>query len=192
MTSDRRRREPADDGETARGTAGEPARPRVDEPVSTPLAEGLIHSLGRIEADPAVEHAETHRPNTDRIFIRGMQLPMFLGVTDEERDRPQMVELSLEIEFPLERAAASDDVHHTIDYGAVVERIRDVVAPRRFRLVEMAARTICDLVITEFGAGRCVVDLAKIDRLPGVDRLGVRIARSRKDFPGPVARGPVN
>ncbi len=192
MTSDRRRREPANDGDTTRGAASEPSRPLSDEAVSTPLAEGLIHSLGRIEPDPAVEHAESARPHTDRIFIRGMRLAMFLGVTDEERDRPQMVELGLEIEFPLERAAASDDVHHTIDYGAVVERIRDVVAPRRFRLVEMAARTICDLVITEFGASRCVVDLAKIDRLPGVDRLGVRIARSRKDFPGPVARGPVN
>ena len=58
----------------------------------------------------------------DRIVLTGMRFESRLGVTDEERELPQLVEVDLELEASLAAAAASDDIADAIDYVPIVER----------------------------------------------------------------------
>ena len=64
---------------------------------------------------------------TDRITLRAMQFAGIHGVGEEERSFPQVIEVDLELETELARAAASDDVADTIDYGPLVAICREVV-----------------------------------------------------------------
>jgi len=99
----------------------------------------------------------------DRIVLTGMRFESRLGVTDEERALPQLVEVDLELEAALDAAAASDAIADAVDYVPVVERTRDVVERGEYRLLEALAAAIADAALeTGLGATAVTVRLWKL------------------------------
>jgi len=114
----------------------------------------------------------------DKIFLDEVRLDLIIGIYEWERKVPQTIQLDIEIGLPHSRAGQSDDVTDTIDYGAVVARIRETVAERHFNLVEALAEHIAHLILHEFGSPWAKVKVAKLGMLRGVKRVGVTIERS--------------
>ena len=99
----------------------------------------------------------------DRIVLTGMRFESRLGVTDEERALPQLVEVDIELEAALDAAATSDDIADAIDYVPVVERTRDVVERGEYRLLEALAAALADAALeTGLGATAVTVRLRKL------------------------------
>lgn len=115
----------------------------------------------------------------DIIFLDEIRLDIVIGIYEWERQAPQTVQLDIEIGLPHSRAGHSDDVADTIDYGAVMLRLREVAAQRHFNLVEAFAEHVAGLILAEFGAPWVKVGVAKLGMLRGVKRLGIRIERSK-------------
>ncbi|MDR2678269.1 MAG: dihydroneopterin aldolase, partial [Zoogloeaceae bacterium] len=72
---------------------------------------------------------------------------------------------------------AVDDLRATIDYAAVVARLKAELAERRFNLLETLAEWIAALILTEFSAKQVKVRIAKLGVLKDVGRVGVQIER---------------
>jgi dihydroneopterin aldolase len=83
----------------------------------------------------------------DRIELRGLRQSILVGVLPEEHDRPQPVELDLDLEVDVTAAAASDDLAHAVDYGAVVTEVARVLAAGHVRLLERQAELVADAVL---------------------------------------------
>ena len=86
----------------------------------------------------------------DRIFLQEVRLQVLLGVTDEERSRPQEVLLDLEMDFNTSAAGSSDQLQDTVDYAAVHRTIERAAAHRPYHLIEALAETIASEVLREF------------------------------------------
>lgn len=80
----------------------------------------------------------------DRITLTGMRYEGRLGATEEERSLPQLLEVDLEVEADLERAAKSDALADTVDYGPLVELTARTVERGSYRLLEALAGAIVD------------------------------------------------
>jgi dihydroneopterin aldolase len=115
----------------------------------------------------------------DTIFLSEVKVQTKLGVPEWERMVEQTIILDIEIGYDLSKACKSDDVTDTIDYGAVVERVRATLKENSFQLVEALAEHICQLILKEFGALSVKVKVAKPAILPGLKALGVVIAREK-------------
>jgi dihydroneopterin aldolase len=115
----------------------------------------------------------------DIIFISELKVKTKLGVPEWERMVPQTVILDIEIGYDLSKAGKSDAIADTIDYGAVVERIRETLTENSFQLVEALAEHVCQLLLKEFGALSVKIKVAKPAILPGLKTLGVLIERSK-------------
>lgn len=113
----------------------------------------------------------------DMIFLSEVSVKTRLGVPEWERLKPQTILLDLEIDYDFAKACESDAIADTIDYGAVVGRIRETLEDNSFQLVEALAAHVCQLVISEFGATRVKIKVAKPNILPGLKALGVVIER---------------
>ena len=83
----------------------------------------------------------------DLIRIPDIRARCVLGVRPRERLRSRPVVISLEIEADLEAAAAADSLELTVDYSAVVRRVREAVAATRFQLLEALARAVAGTVL---------------------------------------------
>ena len=115
----------------------------------------------------------------DIIFLNEVKVQTKLGVPEWERMVEQTIILDIEIGYDLSKACKSDDVNDTIDYGAVVNRIRETLKENSFQLVEALAEHICQLVLREFNALNVKVKVAKPAILPGLKALGIVIERSK-------------
>ena len=115
----------------------------------------------------------------DTIFLSEVKVQTKLGVPEWERMTPQTIILDIEIGYDLSRACQSDDVNDTIDYGAVVSRVRDTLQENSFQLVEKLAEHLCQLILKEFNALNVKIKVAKPTILPGLKALGVVILRTK-------------
>ena len=113
----------------------------------------------------------------DTIFLSEVKVQTKLGVPEWERMTPQTIILDIEIGYDLSRACQSDDVNDTIDYGAVVNRVRETLQENSFQLVEKLAEHLCQLILKEFNALNVKIKVAKPTILPGLKALGVIIER---------------
>lgn len=113
----------------------------------------------------------------DIVFLEEIKLDILIGIYEWERKLPQTIRLDIEIGLPHSRAGETDSIADTIDYGVVMERIRQTAAERHFSLVEALAEHIASLIRSEFGAPWVKVSVAKLAMLRGVKRLGVVIER---------------
>lgn len=99
---------------------------------------------------------------TDRISLHGMRFLGRHGVSDEERELPQEIEVDLEVEADLAAASASDDLADTVDYGPLVRICRHAVEARSFRLLESIAGAIATDVLASTAASAVTVRVRKL------------------------------
>jgi dihydroneopterin aldolase len=98
---------------------------------------------------------------TDLIRIRGLVVEARVGVTDEERARPQRVVIDVDITAGLARAAVSDDLADTIDYGNAVTVIAAAVRGAEAKLLEHVAARVISVVSRIDGVANVTVEIAK-------------------------------
>ena len=113
----------------------------------------------------------------DIIFIDDLRLSTLIGIYPREKAMPQTVEMSLQIGTSTASAGTSDDLGDTIDYAAVVERLRRELAAQHFNLLEKLAEYVAQLLLEDFHATWVRVSIAKLGMMPGVRRVGVVIER---------------
>ena len=113
----------------------------------------------------------------DTIFLEQVKVETKLGVPEWERMVPQTIILDVEIGYDLSKSCKSDNIADTIDYGAVVSRIRETLNENSFQLVEALAEHVCQLILKEFTAVSVKIKVAKPAILPGLKALGVIVVR---------------
>ena len=86
-------------------------------------------------------------PEGDRSELRGLRVLGTHGVLPEERDRPQPLELDLDVWVDMARAAASDALDDTVNYAELATAAADVVATQSFGLLEALAERIATVVL---------------------------------------------
>ncbi len=120
--------------------------------------------------------------DADRIELRALRLEGICGALPEERDRPQPLEVDLDVEADLAAAGASDALADTVDYGAICQVVADVVAGGTPQLLEHLAAELAAAVLAVDGRVDAVSVAVRKLRPPVPQALatsGVRIRRTR-------------
>jgi dihydroneopterin aldolase len=115
----------------------------------------------------------------DTIFIREFRVEAWVGIYEWEMQRAQTLELEIEIGIPGPKAGKSDDIHDTVHYGQVVERVAKELAEKRFKLLEALAEHLCGVITGDFRAPWVRLSVAKLGHIRNVRRVGVTIERQR-------------
>ena len=79
---------------------------------------------------------------TDSIHIEELELRAHIGVPEEERAMPQRLTATLVLEPKRGFGELGDDLVNAVDYFAVCQAVKDLVAERPRRLVETLAEEI--------------------------------------------------
>lgn len=117
----------------------------------------------------------------DLIQLRGLRVMGICGALPEERERAQPLELDIDVTADLAPAAASDALHDTIDYGALVAAAEQVVHDSRFHLLEALAGRVAEVMLTDPRVLAVTVSVRKL-RPPVPQQLataGVRVTRTQ-------------
>lgn len=115
----------------------------------------------------------------DLIFIEGYTGHTVIGIHDTELHRPQPVVIDLCAGVPRPRACDTDDIHHTIDYGALRTRLQQLMVDHGVQLLEAFAEQVAQVALYEFGAHWVRVRVAKPRKFEDTEAVGVMIERRR-------------
>jgi len=120
----------------------------------------------------------------DRIELRGLRVLGICGALAEERERPQPLEIDLDVEADLSGPGRTDSLDDTVDYGAVARAAVRVATEERFTLLEALAERIAQEVgRTQALVTSVTVAVRKLRPPVPVDlaTAGVRITRATPD-----------
>jgi len=113
-----------------------------------------------------------------KIKIVDLEVFLTVGVLDEERDKPQRLLLTVEMEFDFSSAAISDRVTKTIDYFAVAQYLLSFGERRSWKLIEKLATDIADEILSEFHPQRVTVEVKKFP-IPQARYVSVSLTKGR-------------
>ncbi|MBD9354638.1 dihydroneopterin aldolase [Methylomonas albis] len=116
----------------------------------------------------------------DIIFLGGLEIDTVIGIYDWERKIKQKIILDIEMGFDIKKAAASDDITHTLDYKAVSDRIVDFVEHSEFYLVERLIEEIAGILRSEFAIPWVKITLNKKGAISRAQDVGIIIERGER------------
>jgi dihydroneopterin aldolase len=97
----------------------------------------------------------------DKIHIQELEIFARVGVSDEERARPQRLTVNITLWPRAKFRDLREDVTRTIDYSAVCEETRRLAGARRDKLIETLAEEIANHLLRTFPARQVSVELRK-------------------------------
>jgi 7,8-dihydroneopterin aldolase/epimerase/oxygenase len=97
----------------------------------------------------------------DQIIICDLAVDYCVGVSEEERAQKQRLLFSIEMGLDLTRAAANDDIWLSVDYDALIQRLKGFGEERSWKLIETLAVDIAEMILHDFRPARVDVVIKK-------------------------------
>lgn len=113
----------------------------------------------------------------DRVFIEDLKIETIIGVFGWERKVKQEVNISLEMEFNIDKAGKTDQIEDALDYKKIGKAVIALVEKSSFFLVEKMATEVAKLVLKNKKIDSVMVTASKPGALRGSKSVGVKIFR---------------
>lgn len=116
---------------------------------------------------------------SQKIFIKGLALEMFIGVFDSEKSQKQRVIVDLEVSVLPTTNWRSDDIKNVLSYAEIIEKIESLAQSGHINLVETFAERIVEICFTYSQVIDVSVSVQKPDVMEQGCSVGASIQRSR-------------
>jgi 7,8-dihydroneopterin aldolase/epimerase/oxygenase len=113
-----------------------------------------------------------------RISIVDLEVFYQIGVTDEERAKPQRLLITVEMDFDFSAAALTDRLEKTINYFDIAQELLKYGQGRNWKLLEKLTANVADFIMTRFKPEAVVVEIKKFP-IPQARHVSVALARTR-------------
>ena len=110
-----------------------------------------------------------------RIRLEDFRLPISIGIHDFERNGPQDVLVTVELELSADWQDPGDKIEHALDYDFLRNGIVALVKNRHFNLQETLAQEILKLCLAQRGLRRVKVSTRKPDVYPDCKSIGFEV-----------------
>jgi len=122
---------------------------------------------------------------TDELTVRGIECHGHHGVFEFERREGQIFVIDLTLGLDTAPAAASDDLHDTVDYGSLVAAVKAAVETDPVDLIETLAQRIAGVCLSDARVGWARVTVHKPDAPieATFDDVALTITRKREGRP---------
>jgi 7,8-dihydroneopterin aldolase/epimerase/oxygenase len=96
-----------------------------------------------------------------KITIVDLEVFYCVGVTDEERAKPQRLLLTVDMSLDFSSAAVSDRIERTINYQIVADDLLKFGEGRSWKLVEKLVTNIAERILSEYKPQGVMVEVKK-------------------------------
>jgi dihydroneopterin aldolase len=112
-----------------------------------------------------------------KISIVDLEVFYCVGVTDEERAKPQRLLLTVEMSLDFSSASVSDRIEKTINYQRVADDLLKFGEGRSWKLLEKLVANIADMILTEYRPQAVAVEAKKFI-VPQARHVAVSLTKS--------------
>ena len=113
-----------------------------------------------------------------KLELNGIDVDCIIGERPDERTRTQRLRIDVVLTIG-DRAAETDELADTVDYAALTERIRAALVAAKCRMVERAAKVVCDVCLAESKVSAANVRVVKSGAIPHLESAAAVIEAER-------------
>ena len=114
-----------------------------------------------------------------KILIKELLLELKLGYYDFEKEKPQKVKFSLEIEYEDKKTTNDKDIKSIVNYGTVVKLITKLVKKKHYNFLETLAEDVFDELFKDRRIGKILLQIEKLEILKECASVGIQITKKR-------------
>jgi len=117
------------------------------------------------------------------IHIHDLEIQMFVGVMEVEKQQKQRVILNLDIEVAPNENWQKDDINEAVSYADIIDLIQSQASKQHFELVETFANTIADACLKSDSRIKSLsIEMSKPDIISQAGSVGCTIKKSRANL----------
>ena len=114
-----------------------------------------------------------------KILIKELTLDLKLGYYDFEKNKPQKVKFSLEIDYEDKKPTNDKDIKSIVNYGKVVKLITKLVKNKHYNFLETLAEDVFDELFKDKRIAKITLKIEKLEILKECTSVGIQIAKKR-------------
>jgi len=114
-----------------------------------------------------------------KILINELILDLKLGYYDFEKERPQKVKFSLNIDYEDKKPTSDKDIKSIVNYGQVVKLIKKLTKNKHYNFLETLAEDVFDILFKDKRIGKIMLKIEKLEILKDCSSVGIQITKKR-------------
>ena len=114
-----------------------------------------------------------------KILIKELILDLKLGYYDFEKEKPQKVKFSLEIDYEDKKPTNDKDIKSIVNYGLVVKLIKKLTKNKHYNFLETLAEDVFDILFKDKRIGKIKLQIEKLQILKDCTSVGIQITKKR-------------
>ena len=114
-----------------------------------------------------------------KILINELILNLKLGYYDFEKQVPQKIKFSLEIDYQDKKPTNDKDLKSIVNYGTIVKLIKKLVKNNHYNFLETLAESVFDELFKDKRIGKIMLKIEKLEILKNCSSVGIQISKIR-------------
>jgi len=114
-----------------------------------------------------------------KILIKELILDLKLGYYDFEKEKPQKVKFSLEIDYEDKKPTSDEDIKSIVNYGQVVKLITKLTKNKHYNFLETLAEDVFDVLFKDKRIGKIMLKIEKLEIIKECASVGIQITKKK-------------
>ena len=114
-----------------------------------------------------------------KVLIKELILNLKLGYYDFEKEKPQKVKFSLEIDYKDKKPSNDKDLKSIVNYSKVVRLIKKLVKNKHYNFLETLAEDVFDELFKDKRIEKINHKIQKLEIMKDCSSVGIQISKKR-------------
>ena len=114
-----------------------------------------------------------------KVLIKELILNLKLGYYEFEKEKPQRVKFSLEIDYKDKKPSNDKDLKSIVNYSTVVKVIKKLVNNKHYNFLETLAEDVFDELFKDKRIDKINLKIEKLEIMKDCSSVGIQISKKR-------------
>ena len=114
-----------------------------------------------------------------KVLVKELILNLKLGYYDFEKEKPQKVKFSLEIDYKDKKPSNDKDLKSIVNYSKVVRLIKKLVKNKHYNFLETLAEDVFDEIFKDKRIEKINLKIEKLEIMKDCSSVGIQISKKR-------------
>ena len=114
-----------------------------------------------------------------KILINNLTLDLKLGYYDFEKDKPQKIKFTLEIDYRDKNPTNDKDLKSIVNYDKIVKLIKKLVKNKHYNFLETLAEDVFDELFKDKRIDKITLQIEKLEIMKDCSSVGIQVSKKR-------------
>ena len=114
-----------------------------------------------------------------KVLINNLILDLKLGYYDFEKENPQKVKFTLEVNYEDKKPSNDKDLKSIVNYAKIVKLIKKLVKNKHYNFLETLAEDVFDELFKDQRIDKISLQIEKLEIMKDCSSVGIQISKKR-------------